>query len=242
MSRRRGRGSGLAITHARLTSASSGTGQQRASPAAGRPLKLHVRHVKIAKAIALLFVTALLCGSGWNDYALDIGGGYQIVRANSFDVSLCNDRREVIGPWSYRGIGPLYEYSQVEGYIFTKHYGATTRDEPGAAAGWSIRDLDRSTTHYFLLRKSDGYIDGPLTKEQFDQNLKSLNLVVNKWNTPRNPNILLPLIGSLWFIVVSIPFLVIKYPFYALFVFLGLASMATMLSVFVYWIIRRNTA
>ena len=147
---------------------------------------------KLLATLCAFLSPAFAClASGWNDYILDIGDGYKIVRASSFEV--CLDKGGPIHPEIFSG--PLCRYITTPKYIFTMN-----RD---------ISPLNRES--YFVVTKGPDEVVGPLSSADFAKRPEVASLGPLDWKSPRNPNFWAPLLGSLLFLVLAIPILAIKF-------------------------------
>ena len=170
----------------------------------------------IKKLPVLLLVFPAVClGTGWNDYSLDIGDGYRIIRVNSFDKGLEGTNGVSIFPHSYREIGPLSHYYKDSNFIFVKSIGWKKRN---LFEGDTFKDQDPSKEYYFIIRINNGVVSGPSSYETFSEEIKTIGIESVPWVYPTNPNFWTPLMGGLMFIGLAIPILYLKF-WYATFPF-----------------------
>lgn len=164
--------------------------------------------MKASIAAMLLLFSIAGHASGWHDFELDIGEGYSIFRANTFDISLSRNGQIIVSHYDFNEIGPIVGYFKNSAHILLK------------AAGWKPRklfpnddfkDIDFSKSLYFVVRVQDGKVEGPLSEEEFDKNPSVIAIGNFEWTKPKNPNFWLPVLGTLFFILVSIPILYVKY-------------------------------
>ena len=159
--------------------------------------------------VFLLLSVATCQASGWNDFTLNIGGGYSIFRANSMDVSIGkNNGSLILFPRDYDNVGPVVRYAVTPKYIFTKNAGTKPRN---LFEGDTFQDIDYSQEYYFILIKGVDKVIGPLSKEKFSSHQEVGNPQKIGWKKPKKPNILRPILGSLLFLAISIPILAIKF-------------------------------
>jgi hypothetical protein len=133
---------------------------------------------------------------GWLDYRLEIAPGFAVERMNSFEV--CLSGREgllLICPLDdHPTFGPLVEYAVTDDFIITKNLGCKPHE--GNPSMWQG---DPSKEFFFLVRREDQRVTGPLTRQQWEGSalpaLSSLN-----WTKPRNPNFWTPLVGTVFFL------------------------------------------
>ena len=165
------------------------------------------------KALVIAFNVFCMCGflqaSGWNDFRLDIGDGYTVFRANSLDVSIGKEGDGIIlWPLAYDSLGPVVGYQTKENYILAKTAGRTPRNN---FEGDTFEEVDYGREFFFLIPKATDEPLGPFTEEVFAAVLKEKGIENEKWTRPVNPNFWTPLLGSLMFLVIAIPFLAIRY-------------------------------
>lgn len=98
---------------------------------------------RIAIILMLLMSASACLATGWHDYELDIGDGYTIFRANSFDLDISHDRRSLIGPNSFSEIGPVYGYCVTADFIFARAYGRNMRN---LFEGDTFEDMRQAST------------------------------------------------------------------------------------------------
>jgi len=165
-------------------------------------------HIKLAIGIAVLLIPLVGNSSGWNDYILDIGDGFRIVRTNSFDKGLDGPNRIRIFHHNYPEIGPLVRYYKDSKNVFVKTIGWKYRN---LFEGDSFKEHDFSKEYYFIVSVLDSSVEGPYLKSQFETEAKNLGFGSIDWVKPKNPNFWTPLLGTLMFLAIAIPFLFIKY-------------------------------
>lgn len=162
----------------------------------------------LALTIAAL-ISSLASAQGWSDYSLDIGDGYQIVRANHIDVMLCRDSAIVIHRDKGPNLGPIVGYAKTPTHILTKHAGTAPRN---LFEGDNFLEVDATKTFYCIVPKGseDGY--GPYSEADFYARPELAGITQVEWIAPHNPNIIAPLLGTLFFLAISIPILVVGKP------------------------------
>ena len=166
---------------------------------------------KVVFTIALLLFPLVGNSSGWNDYSLDIGDGFRIVRVNSFDKGLDGPNQIHIFHRKYPKIGPLVKYYKDPNYIFVKTIGWKYRD---LFEGDTFKESDSSKEYYFIVSIEESLTKGPLNQQQFDIELKNIGFSSIDWIKPKNPNFWTPLLGTLMFLAYAIPFLFVKFWFW----------------------------
>jgi hypothetical protein len=153
--------------------------------------------------------TSVCMASGWQDYTLDIGDGYNVFRANSMDVCIGKaNGRIILHPWNYAGVGPVVQYINAPQHILTKNFGRKPRN---LFEGDSFEEIDPSRSYFFVIAKANDRVHGPLSEEELSQRPEVANLGTLDWQTPKNPNFWRPLLGNLFFLALSIPILAIKF-------------------------------
>lgn len=159
--------------------------------------------------LVLIFFTSIGFASGWNDFTLDIGDGYNIVRCNSMDVCIGKaDMSLILYPEKYSNVGPVVYYFTTPKFIFTKNLGRKPRN---LFQGDTFEDIDSSQEFFFIISKGTDEIAGPLSASQFAGRPEVADIASLNWQAPKNPNIAIPLFGSLMFLVISVPILAIKF-------------------------------
>lgn len=155
----------------------------------------------------LVLYAPVLLGSGWNDYKLDIGDGYSILRANSFEVVLMHNMNIIISNYEYRDIGPITHYYKNDESIFLKTAGWEYRNR---YKGDSFKNIDQTITYYFIVNIETKQVDGPLDISDFKENIAVNKAGKIEWMKPKNPNFWTPLIGNMLFILVSLIILPVR--------------------------------
>ena len=191
---------------------------------------MSTRWLRLALALVLLAPAGSVRASGWHDYELKIAPQYSVFRANSFDVSLQGPELH-IGPDTYAGVGPLVGYAVTPEVIFTRHLGV--RPHPQNP---SMSDGDPDQELFFLVRRSDRHVTGPLTRSAWEErgDLPALSSLL--WSEPRNPHVLLPLLGT----IVFIAFALVIVPAYAAYAYWPLTVVPVL--IIVVWRRRRRAA
>ena len=159
--------------------------------------------------LALFLISDTVNASGWNDYSLDIGDGYMVFRANSMDVCIGQAGGSIIlYPQDYAEVGPVVAYEVKNEYILTKNAGRVPRN---LFEGDTSENVDYGKEWYFVIPKATDEPLGPYAKADFLDVLKEKGIQNVDWVEPKNPNFWTPLLGGLFFLVVAIPILTIKY-------------------------------
>jgi len=166
--------------------------------------------MKSVLSIVVLALTASCAciAQGWNDFELDIGDGYSIVKCNSLDICVCKARGMILYPQDYHSVGPVDQYFTTKDFIFTKNLGRKPRH---LFKGDTFEDIDTTKEFFFIITKGSDVVAGPFTRSEFLRDSRVARAGPIRWRVPRNPNILLPLLGTLLFLACSIPILAIKY-------------------------------
>lgn len=167
----------------------------------------------------ILFSASICNATGWNDYSLDIGDGYTVFRANSLDISIGKaNGRLILHHADYENVGPVIRYIITPEHILTKNYGRKNRN---LFEGDTFQEVDTSQEYYFIISKKSDMVTGPLSEDQFVKRQEVSSLDSLDWKKPKNPNFLIPLLGSLMFIIIIIPILLVKYFWITVPVFIG---------------------
>jgi hypothetical protein len=177
------------------------------------------KHISTKLGLVILFslssafiLPGFVCfATGWNDFTLDIGDGYIVVRANSMDIGIAKANLSgILNPANYPNVGPLIGYITTPKHILTKNLG---RKQRNLFEGDSFRLIDRSREFYFVISKGTDEVIGPMSKDEFAKRPEVPCLGKLDWRTPKNPNFLRPIIGTIMFLVLAIPFLASKFFF-----------------------------
>ena len=160
----------------------------------------NTRHALFAMCVVVASVRSV-CASGWHDYALQIDPAYEIVRCNSLEV--CLDRKNgplVYVPEDHPRAGPIVGYNVTWSHIFLRTLGRSPRN---LFQGDTFEDVDSSVEFFFIVDKSNDKLTGPMSLEEFQSHPIVADQETIKWTKPRNPNIIVPLIGNLMFLAAS---------------------------------------
>lgn len=164
------------------------------------------------KAIVPVFLLMCSCcfASGWHDFELDIGDGYTICRTSTMHISLgkTSGGSFVLSPSRYDGVGPIVSYSNTTKFIFTRNIG---RQDRNLFAGDTFQNPDSTKEYYFIVSKEDDSVIGPLSEADFVNHPNVLSVGSIEWTVPKNPDFWGPLLGNLYFCVLSIPILIIGF-------------------------------
>lgn len=155
-----------------------------------------------------LLAASVCLAQGWNDYELDIGDGYHVFRTDSLRVGIDKDRHPLLSPDMYDNVGPLRRHLATPKHIFAMSVGRKPRN---LFSGDKFQDIDPTKEFYFIITKGTEAVVGPLSKEDFAKRPEVVSLGQLDWKTPRNPSFWIPLLGTIFFIVLSIPMLAIKF-------------------------------
>ena len=170
-------------------------------------LKVENKYRLFLFAILLWNITDCVA-SGWNDYVLDIGDGYTINRCNSLDISLSKDDSIILSPYDFDQVGPIKEYFIANEFIFTKNLG---REPRNLFEGDEFEDIDPSREFFFIVHKNTGKVTGPFSNSEFREQPSVKTVEFVDWKNPKNPNIFMPLLGSIIVLIIWIRMLAIRY-------------------------------
>jgi len=152
--------------------------------------------------ISLVGCPSPATAAGWHDYELQIAPGYTVHRANSMDIALCDNNGYAPVPTDTT-TGPLVGYVVTPNHIFTHHHGRKLRN---AFQGDTFEEVDPTRGIYFIVDRGTNQVIGPLSLQSFRKRPAVQTATLNNasainWQVPRNPNILLPMLGSAMFLV-----------------------------------------
>jgi len=140
--------------------------------------------------------------SGWHDYELSIDPAYKIYRCNSLDVCLGhNDGSLIYVPDNHAETGPIVAYNVTSTHIFLRTLGRSPRN---LFKGDTFEEIDSCRQFFFVLDKSNDDLAGPFSLADFQAHPVVASLGDIEWIEPRNPNVAMPLIGNLVFLVYSV--------------------------------------
>ena len=174
-----------------------------------RPLSrsLHAQLLKLLAGLLLLYGGAV-AATGWLDYELDIGNGYSIFRPSALDVSLARNHVVIVSRSNFSEIGPIVGYFNNHSHIFLRAVGWKRRN---AFPQDEFKEIDSSKEFFFVVHVRGGEVTGPLSRNAFLQNPVVTASGSFEWIKPKNPNFWLPLLGTVYFILLSIPILYVIY-------------------------------
>jgi hypothetical protein len=177
----------------------------------------------LALITILLISLTNISAAGWSDYELDIGDGYSIIRSNDVDVDIGKKNGSLIEiPDMGKNVGPIVKYITTPKYIFTKNLGRKKRN---AYKGDTLENVDTTKVFYFIIVKKSNNVIGPFSKKEFLKRQEVSSQSKLDWKTPANPNLFIPLIGTILFILIAIPVLLIKYYWITIPVAIGLVML-----------------
>lgn len=165
-----------------------------------RKLTFAGRHMAINRFINRFLILLILLpitsfATGWNDYKHEIGDGFKIIRFNSIQVMLYDkkDWSSVI-PTHEHGdnVGPITHYFSAVDNLYIKTTGLIIKKTED---GREYKVPNYSEIFYFIVNKSNSAVKGPLIQAEFKALIES-NIDIN-WETPSNPNILMPIFGAI---------------------------------------------
>lgn len=113
---------------------------------------------------------------------MDIGDGYTIVAANSFDVGVVGpDGSFVLNPRGYTNVGPVIKYAVTPESIFTMNFGAKKRND---FPNDTFVEADESRRLFFVISKGSNEVFGPMDEAEFLGAVKAASLDSLRWRTP----------------------------------------------------------
>jgi hypothetical protein len=158
--------------------------------------------LKIIPLVILMLISECYA-TGWNDYKLDIGDGYSIVRFASRDIRLSYNHNSVKG---FEDTGPVVGYAVNNKYIFCKNH----------------ENKDSHKEIFFIVDKENKETIGILTKSEFELHPEVKNYLPISWKIPTNPNFWNPILGKLAIIIFALIILPIKHFWISIPVFAGI--------------------
>tara|TARA_R110002096_G_scaffold96673_2_gene215694 strand:+ start:529 stop:1113 length:585 start_codon:yes stop_codon:yes gene_type:complete len=146
------------------------------------------------KKVSLLCMSMLIViigsqssqAGGWGDYWLEIAPGFQIIRANGFDIGLGDEDGFVIyAPEKGGKSGPISGYIVTPDRILLRTTGQKPRNN---FPGDTFVLADPSVEYFFIVDRSDEALRGPLTLPEFkaDPHVALLSDLI--WTIPTNPD------------------------------------------------------
>lgn len=160
--------------------------------------------------ILILLMSASFCfASGWGDYSLDIGDGYNVNRCNSVDVGISKaNGKLILYPDKYDNVGPVVQYITTSNYILTKNLGRRPRN---AFSGDIFQDIDPSKEFFFIIIKGTDEVIGPLSESEFSKRTEIASLGLLDWRIPKNPSFLFSLYVYLFLMPIAVAILSINF-------------------------------
>ena len=151
-----------------------------------------------------IFIVSACFASGWNDYTLDIGDGYNIVQTSISEVCIGNPEQVLIlYPNNYDNVGPVIRYIATPKYILTKNLYQKSRVS---------QDDKTSNECFFIILKGIDKVTGPLSESDFLKLPEVISVGRLDWKTPKNPDFWIPLFwNTIAFVILPIPILAIKF-------------------------------
>jgi len=152
--------------------------------------------------LAIILPVTVSYASGWNDFVLDIGDGYAVLKWNNMDVCIGKgDYSLILCPQQFEGVGPVVGYMTSPDYIFTKNSG---RKLSKNFTGDTFEDIDLSKKFFFIIKKGKDEVIGPMSENIFNDRSELKTLTIIDWKTPKDPNFWHPLLGGLVSLALSI--------------------------------------
>lgn len=146
-----------------------------------------------------------------DDFTLEIGDGYTLIRASSVDVGVGKkDGCLLLSPFEYDKVGPVVRFAGTRDHIFTWHHGRKPRN---LFDGDSVKEVDPSREYYFIISKLYDVVQGPFSGSEFNARPEVAGLGSVDWRTPKTQDVRNPLVGRpLWIALFTI--LVVGLHFY----------------------------
>jgi hypothetical protein len=145
-----------------------------------------IEELKTGVVVGLTVVSACMfmasCGGHSGQSRSEIGDGYAIVAANSFDVGVVSpDGFFVVCPRNFANVGPVAKYAATTRSIMTMNFGAKKRNFfPGDA----FVEVDRSRRLFFVIIKGSNQVTGPMEEAEFLATVGTAGLDSLEWRSP----------------------------------------------------------
>ena len=142
--------------------------------------------MRLAQTIVLLALPTCCCATGWTDYRIDLGDGYELFRASA-TKTLIAQGDSVVFPehrWDVDN-GVIVRYATAGRYIFIENVG-TRLVEP--LDGNPFLEIDRSRQFFFIIVKGSNESSGPFTQADFDRHPLATKFAPLAWKDRRNPH------------------------------------------------------
>jgi hypothetical protein len=138
-------------------------------------------------ATCLVLLSASRCfASGWNDFELDLGDGYKLVRCNTTDIRIWDPNGLLLCPRaSDGGVGPVVGYIVTPKHILAKTWGRTRRN---LFEGDTYEQPDSAHEFFYVIPKGSGAVIGPLAEQDFAKRPEVIGLKSLDWKIPENPH------------------------------------------------------
>jgi hypothetical protein len=140
-----------------------------------------------ATFVILLAIPARCLATGWADYSIKLGDGYEIVRCNSIDVPLCRNGFVILSPTNCPDVGPIVKYAVTRRFIFVETVGSTSRKRQADGRVLETVEIDPTRQFFFILVKGEDRVFGPLAKADFDAHPTVKGADKVSWRIRRNP-------------------------------------------------------
>ena len=132
--------------------------------------------------IATITAAPNALASGWNDYQLDIGEGFSIVRCNTLDVCLADSSGLILyAPDNFDSTGPINGYSITPTAILLRTYGRVPRNK---FPNDSFENVDTSRQFYLEYDR----LSKKLSKPTNSVSALAEKHGMPRWKSPKNPN------------------------------------------------------
>lgn len=132
--------------------------------------------------------------TGWNDYELEIDGGFSILRPYSGCHGLVAPNGQVIlTTEELGGVSQFVGWSATTTHIFLE-----------CERGSMTRTASNPTALYLIVDQSSHAASKLLTLHEFEKDPAVVSAVAHNWKSVRNPNFFLPLIGAVCFLILSV--------------------------------------
>ena len=142
--------------------------------------------MRLAQTIVILALPTCCWATGWTDYRIDLGDGYELVRAGATHTFIARND-SVVFPKDRLGAdnGVIVRYATAGSYIFVENVG-TRLVEP--LDGNPFLEIDPSERFFYIVVKGSNESSGPFTEADFDCHPLATKFTPLAWKDRRNPH------------------------------------------------------
>ena len=149
--------------------------------------------MRLAQIIVVLALPTCCWATGWTDYRIDLGDGYELFRASATQTFIARND-SVVFPKGSQDVdsGVIVRYATAGPYIFIENVG-TRLVEP--LDGNPFLEIDRSRQFFFIIVKGSNESSGPFTQADFDRHPLATKFAPLAWKDRRNPHPWVAVVG-----------------------------------------------